>query len=499
MRNFLLQLRARKIWWVAGVYIAASWLLMQVVGFVEEPLRLPDWADTLAIVLLGIGFPIALILAWAQETQATKPEFSEADEGPDAAAGIKETFRSNAIFPERSIAVLPYDDFTDDRAFLHLADGISEDIITHLSFDPSVQVQARNSSFQFKGTSLDVKDIAARLNVNFILEGSVRKIGDTLRITSQLIDATDGTHIWADRSDQPVSDIARTQDDATLEISGRVTSALFQRLRKIMDSLPEEELPAFGLGLRAYFMQVRDGESRDKRRALLHRSIDLADPEDEHYPRSALITMLAQDVSLGFSTDRESDIAEIGRQGEILLAQSGNDPIILANVAGAYTNIGRFQEAYQLGRQAYAIAPQHRRTKQNLAFVGMRAGHADESIALIDELRQSSVNSESLLLGELVRAWICKGDFEKALEFSNLRTLHQGNAFLTWLDHANILATLGQFDEADVALGRVRQMVPRFTLEAGIAGQRRNYEPEEYQQNCAHGLELMKEREAANG
>ena len=172
------QLRRRKVWLFGGIYLALGWLLLEVAIAVEETLNLPDWIDQSALILLALGFPVVLLLAWAQESRA-----------PDADAQRHEAAESLDGRPSLSVAVLPFDDLSRDGSFQDSADGISEDIITTLSFLDPCRVSARSSSFAFKGQSPDIRDVGRQLNVRYVLEGSIRKIAEKARITAQLIDA----------------------------------------------------------------------------------------------------------------------------------------------------------------------------------------------------------------------------------------------------------------------------------------------------------------------
>ncbi len=493
MGDFLAELRKRKIWWVAGVYLAVSWLAVQVVGTLEAALNLPSWMDTATIVFLIVGFPFAIVLAWAQETQATVGEPEAPAENEATEAEPKDWSFASENY--RSIAVLPYDNFTNDEDLGHLADGMSEDIITHLSFESGIEVKARNSSFQFKGTSLDIVEVARQLDVNFVLEGSLRVVGDQLRVTSQLIDASTGNHIWADRSDALLADIARTQDALTLTIAARAAEGTMEQMRQKFAGMPEDELPSIGLFLRAVDEGLTDYGSRDRRRGLLMKAIEKSPDAPE--PRSALALIIATDLSIGYSRDPAADRAEVIRLSQELLRIAPKNGPVLSMIGRNYSGIGMFQEGLQLARQGHAIAPS-RRTQMNVAFAAMRAGDIDEAMEHYDFLDETSISPDEDIVGNLTRTLVMKGDLERALEVNEQSVLHFGNQFLTWYDRANILAQLGRIDEAKDCIDRVGELVPGFTLDLGIAGAIRNYATEEQKDRMAAGFRLLKAEEEAN-
>lgn len=492
---FFRELKRRKIWWVAGVYLAASWIVVQVVAMMEGTFSLPSWLDMVTVTLLVAGFPLALILAWAQETQAV-------DKGDPRSRGpVRDSGASIDISPQNddlnslSIAVLPFDNFTDDDSYASLADGISEDITAHLTFQSFFRVKARNSSFQYKGTSLDITAVGKQLNVNFVLEGSIRIVGDKLRITSQLIEVQTGIHVWSDRVDEPLSEIGRTQDAVTQQIADIVSDWMLRHLRKQYADKPEKELGALGLALRADGIQVTDVKSRDRKRALMQRAVDKAPGIQEF--RAILNNIIANDYSNLFSDDPAAERKEIIRQAEVLLHRAPQNPVVLLLTAQSYSITGKFEQAVQLARQADAIAPR-RESRLVLANTTWRAGLIDEAIEILEELQVSARAGDNGPLEVLTGVQVCKGDLESALRSSDLEVLHQGDVFLTWLLRANILAALGRMDEARECINRVRALLPRFTLEGAIIGFKRNHATQESQNRMTEGLRLLIEDEAGS-
>lgn len=207
MIDFLKELTRRKVWLFGGIYLALGWVLLQVAIAVETTLSLPGWVDQVTLVFMTIGFPFALLLAWAQENGAT-PQKSVESATPDLSEER----------PSFSIAVLHFDDLSLDRSLEDIADGIPEDILTRLSSEIELKVAARNSSFAFKGASPNIQDVGKQLAVRFVLEGSVRKIGDKVRVTAQLINALSGDHLWSEKYDHLIDNLDVTLDEAVSRI-----------------------------------------------------------------------------------------------------------------------------------------------------------------------------------------------------------------------------------------------------------------------------------------
>ena len=224
--NLLTELKRRNVLKVALAYIVVAWILVQVVNNIVVPLHLPDWTPTLVIVLLGVGFPIALIIAWAFEKTPDgikRTSLVETDPAPPAAiAKTAAATVSESASTAPSIAVLPFADMSPDKDQEYFSDGLSEELLNKLARIKGLQVAGRTSSFHFKGKNEDVRTIAEKLGVAHVLEGSVRKSGDKLRITAQLIKAKDGYHLWSKNYDRTFDDIFTIQD----EIAEAVATAL---------------------------------------------------------------------------------------------------------------------------------------------------------------------------------------------------------------------------------------------------------------------------------
>ncbi len=209
--RYLAELQRRKVPRVAAAYAIVAFIFLQVAEITFEPLHFPDWALTVVVVVTFAGFPVALVLAWVFQIT---PEGLKHEDEPETS-----TKRAPA---EPSIAVLSFEDMSPDQDQAYLCDGIAEEILNRLTQLDGLHVASRTSSFLFKGQATDIGTIASQLKVATVLEGSVRKAENQLRITTQLINAENGFHIWSNSYDRSLEDIFEIQD----EIASHVAEAL---------------------------------------------------------------------------------------------------------------------------------------------------------------------------------------------------------------------------------------------------------------------------------
>lgn len=253
---------------VAGVYAVVGWILAQASGVFEEALSLPPWFDTLVVSLVLLGFPIAMLLAWAFEMTPEGVKRTESvSEGESVTAKTGRTLDfviigglvlvaalvlGNRLMPQnaggptgpsihaevgnfagQSIAVLPFEDFSADKDQAYFADGIAEELLNVLARVEGLRVASRTSAFYYKGREASLAEIGQALNVEHILEGSVRKAGNTLRITAQLIDTKSDEHLWSETYDRPLT------AENIFVIQDEISKAIVLELNGRLDLLPE--------------------------------------------------------------------------------------------------------------------------------------------------------------------------------------------------------------------------------------------------------------------
>jgi len=305
-KNFFAELKRRNVYKVAIAYAVVAWLLMQIASQIFPFFEIPNWAVRLVVLLLVIGFPVALILAWAFELTPEGLRRTEvADELPKKSARSRAwiyivivagaisvgvfffgrhtaTSKQSGLteVPAKSIAVLPFVNMSADKNDEYLSDGISEELITALSKITGLQVKARTSSFAFKGKSEDIQKIGELLHVSHLVEGSVAKAGNRLRISAQLIQASDGNHLWSDTYDREMQDIFAVRSDVAQQVVQALQVKLGVEATRALTQKPTENLKAF-----QYYMQGRASTQRRTRDDLLAaiRYYQKAIEEDPNY------------------------------------------------------------------------------------------------------------------------------------------------------------------------------------------------------------------------
>jgi TolB-like protein len=278
--GFFAELKRRNVVRAGIAYVIVGWLLAQIAEFAAETFGAPEWVLKIFVVFLVLGLPLILLFAWAFELtpEGIKLEKNvERDESITPQTGRKldfiiiivmalaliymvaDKFIGRSLEPEaertvpaeKSIAVLPFVNMSDDKDYF--ADGLSEELLNLLARIPDLKVAGRTSSFEFKGRNDDLREIGDALGVSTVLEGSVRRSGDQLRITAQLINVADGFHIWSGTYDRKMSDIFQIQDD----VAGAITSALQLHLDPGVSAQadrPTENTEAYTLYLEAIAM-----------------------------------------------------------------------------------------------------------------------------------------------------------------------------------------------------------------------------------------------------
>jgi TolB-like protein/Flp pilus assembly protein TadD len=277
MSGFFEELQRRKVYRVAAAYIIAAGFIIQIGSAVFPAWDLPNWTLRLVVVFLLVGFPIALILAWAYDVTPQGIQATPAAPGAhrrrniialtaiglaiSAVAGFFLFPRASGRSIEKSIAVLPFQSLSDEKENAYFADGIQDDILTNLSKIGDLKVISRMSVMSYRGDSLrNAREIGKALGVATLLEGSVRRAGNRVRVSVQLINANNDEHIWAEDYDRDLTDVFAIQTDLAQKIASALQAKLSPNERERLDRQPTKDPNAYLL-----FIQAHDYANRPDR------------------------------------------------------------------------------------------------------------------------------------------------------------------------------------------------------------------------------------------
>ena len=381
---------------------------------------------------------------------------------------VASTDRMAFPLPDKpSIAVLPFDNLSSDPEQDHLADGVTENIITVLSNISDMFVIARNSTFTYKGRPVKVQKVAEDLGVQYVLEGSVQKSGSRVRVTAQLIDATKGHHLWADRYDRELKDVFVLQDEITLKILTALQVKLTHGQEACMHETTDN-LEAWGYFVRAIDLFQRfTKEDNAKAQDLFERAVTL-DPE-----YSAAWTMLAWthwiDASYGFSRSRAESFKRAVELAQKAVKLDDTNPDVHALLGGIHLFQMQHEQAIAKGRKAIALRPNDACNLALLAQTLSYTGRSEEAIELMKRAMRLNPYYPEWYLGILAQSYRVAGRYEEAIatynEFLERSRETGGNTLLAHLGLASTYVRVGREDEAQAHAAEVLKIDPDFSLE----------------------------------
>ena len=362
-----------------------------------------------------------------------------------------------------SIAVLPFHNMSGDPEQEYFADGLAEDIITTLSKVPNLFVIARNSSFAYKGTSPDVRTVAAELGVKLVLEGSVRRGGDRLRITAQLIDAETGHHVWADRYDRVIDDLFEIQDEITKEI---VTASRIELTDGEIARIWSEgtrDIIAWGYVVEASELFSRWGAADNRRtRELARKAADL----DPDYATAWALLAATYWYETRIALDQNADelIGEASKYVERALAIDPANPYALGVNALSKPAQGVPAQGVEICARGIALNPGSADMRAYRAFCLLGDGQAEAAIAEVEIAVRHNPHPPVWYHAVLARARDAAGDAAGALEVVSAVLAREGDNFPALLHGASLYARSGRDEDARRVARDVLRVVPDFRI-----------------------------------
>ena len=362
-----------------------------------------------------------------------------------------------------SIAVLPFNNMSNDSEQEFFADGISEDIITELSKFRSFFVIARNSSFSFKNQQSTVKDVGLKLGVRYVVEGSVRRVGNRVRITAQLVDAIDDKHIWAERYDRDLEDIFAVQDEVTQAIVTAIEPQLATTEQQRARRKPTGNLDAWECYQRGLWYMFGYANT-DKALQFFHRAIEL-DPEFGSAHAGIAYTYVIQ-IVVGASKDKEEDLKRGMSAVNIALSIDQTEPF--AHCAKGRISIfnGDHEKAVAAFERAISLNPNYALAHYGLAHGLWHAGRPTEALPHHDEAIRLSPHDPILwaILASKAIALIMAERYEEGIAISQEAQRNNDSHLFVYLGEVSGLANLGREKESADALGRLRKVQPDISI-----------------------------------
>jgi adenylate cyclase len=458
------ELKRRNVFRVAIAYVIMAWLVMQVADVILNNIEAPDWIFQVILLLLGIGFLIAMFFSWAFEmtpeglkrehevdrSQSITPntgkklngliftvmglalayfaydkfvlsderQIAAVDSAVQQAATEVSTLgiagNETPVESKPTIAVLPFADMSPNKDQDYFSDGLSEELLNLLAKIPELHVAARTSSFSFKGQSLEIPEIAERLKVAHVLEGSVRTAGDQIRITAQLIRADTGFHMWSETYDRNLDNVFAIQDEIATEVVAQLKITLLGAVPTVNKTDPQAY---------AYFLQARQlsrqftAESLDQANLLYQQALEL----DPDYAEAWI------ELSRNYTNQTTNDLLPL-EEGLSLARQATNKAVAINPDLGvasaqmgwsAMMNDGDLQTAARHFERALALEPSHLDIIRNVSSLAIYLNRLEEAISFgeyVTDHDPLNING----LTNLGNAYISAGRFTEAHEVNEI-------------------------------------------------------------------------------
>ena len=508
------ELKRRNVVKVAVAYAIVAWLLVEVTSTVLPTFDAPQWVLQTITFIIILGFPLALIFAWAFEltpeglkkTEDVDPEhsithktgqklnymiigvlvvalaiavglnFIERDrtvpepEAVDDAVTPEVGANPSLITDRPSIAVLPFTNMSDDSEQGYIADGLTEDLITALAQQNSLFVIARSSSFAYEGQFPDIRQVGRELGVRYVVEGSVRRVGERIRVTAQLIESETGKHEWAESYDRPWGEFFEIES----ELAGGLARALGTELSRVEGAralqADLETLDAWGLNQRAW--KIVNGANNFlegiPEGLVLWRHALALDPDPVLAARihTSIVLTTATLVEASSSEDPEADEALAWSHARKALSLGPDDPGVLTAWGTVQNTFGDPQEAVAVLQRALELNPVHSGALTILPQALLRVGRPRDAIQLLEKQMRLDPKKASNWINDLFLsiAHLQLEQYEEAEGAARRAIWGNERAPMLWLNLAVVLAAQSRVDESTEAAVNAHQAGPDYTL-----------------------------------
>jgi len=388
-KNFFAELKRRHVYKVAIAYAIVGWLVMQIAATVVPALHLSDAITSAVVVLTLLGFPIALVLAWAFDLTPEGLKRTEwADREPARPSRNKAWRQTESVkVPAKSIAVMPFENRSEDKANAYFADGIQNEILTLLSKIADLKVISRTSTQQYRSRPRNLTEIAKQLGVATILEGSVQKVADQVRVNVQLLNAQTDSHLWAETYDRKLTDIFSVESEIAKGIAESLQAKLTGREEQALAVKPTNNPEAYDAYLRGLAFDTRKGYSGDALRkaiSFFERAVQLDPNFVLAWARLSRGHAALYFVPGGDRTGARRDAAKKALETAQKLQPNSPETQLALGYYQYYV-----LRDYELAKTTFGLVnkmlPGSSEVPAALALVARREGHWDESVAYSEQ------------------------------------------------------------------------------------------------------------------
>jgi adenylate cyclase len=472
--KFWSELKHRRVIKTAVAYVIGAWVLVEVSSVVFPALLLPDWTVRITVTIAILALPLVLVLAWFFDIER-EPEKAAKTSSLEASPPEQPAERDQSNVPPvltsavASVAVLPFENLSPDKERKFLADGIAVELHSTLTRVHRLNVAARTSSFVFASGDTDIKEIARKLNVHFIISGSVRSVDDHMRVIVELDNAVEGVQIWSETFDREVQDVFSVQHDIAHAVTSAFGGARLRDEIASATSRPTSSLDAWSLVQRArsYVLEFTPQVLADAV-PLLRQAIVL----DAEYAaaHSMLACALSEQVLNGLSTAPRSDRDEALESAERAFTHSPVDPFVLKMCGAVWAYFGKTEDSLRALHGAVEIAPFDFGAWGYMGWPLVETG-VQRDLEELHEIMERILQATPLHPG--VPYWLyhqsvayaCEGEDQLALDFAR-KSIERNPTFpWVWMHYANSLGRTNAADEARRAIQRSSEISPALTPE----------------------------------
>jgi len=414
VKSFFAELKRRKVHRVAIAYAVAAWLLIQIATQVFPFFEIPNWAVRLIVLVLVLGFPIALTLSWIFDL--TPQGIRRTEESDRSLAALPVGPAAIRNIPEKSIAVLPFENLSDDKENEYFAAGVHNDILSNLAKVADLKVISRTSVQQFKSGTRNLREIGLALGVAHILEGTARRAGNRIRVNAQLIDARSDAQLWGETFDREITDLFALQSELAQRISQELRANLSAREKTNLQTHPTRDILAYELFLRAreLFHWAGSGYSYDKGADAL-RLIDEAIKRDPQFALAYGLASRLHSELFWFGYDKSASRLEKAKAAAdaALELQPDLGEAHLAKAFYYYYGFRKYDVAQKHVSAAVRAIPNDADVLNTAGAIARRDGRWNTAVSALEQARDRDPRNLSVLWS-LFESYLALHEYAKA-------------------------------------------------------------------------------------